>query len=176
MKKRLCAFAKDNKGISLVELIVVVAIMVVLTAAISLGVSTFTSKHATQCAKNMQISLNRARLGAMGKKNAYLAFFQTTDGVYMVERFNEEAYGADGTRIDLSLPAADAVRIGKSGLTVTVNGADLSTGTPQYIEFNRSDGSLKSPSTLQIVVKKGSIKTCTLKVEPLTGKVLFSQD
>ncbi len=175
MKKRFYAFEKDNRGISLVELIIVIAIMVVLTAAISLGVSTFTSKHATQCAKNMQISLNRNRLGAMGKKNAYVAFIQNDDGVFMVERFDSAAYDDAGTRKEAYADDPDAVRIGKAGLVVTVNGTDLTAG-PQYIEFNRSDGSLKSPSTLEIVVKKGSIKTCTLTVEPLTGKVEFSQD
>ena len=175
MKKRLWAFVKDNRGISLVELIIVVAIMVVLTAAISLGVSTFTSKHATQCAKNIQISLNRNRLNSMGKKNAYVAFMQTADGVFMVERFDSDAYAEDGTRKDASADATDAIKIGKGGLEVKVNGVSL-LGRTEYVEFNRSDGSLKSPSSLEIVVKKGSIKTCTIKVEPLTGKVEFSQD
>ena len=174
MKRRLSAFTKDNSGISLVELIVVVAIITVLTAAISLGVSTFTSKHATQCAKNMQISLNRARLGSMGKKNAYIAFFQTADGVFMVERYDNAAYDTDGNRRDLPADVPDAIRIGKAGLTVTINGTNLMSGA-QYIEFNRSDGSLKSPASLEIVVEKGTLKKCTLKVEPLTGKVLFSQ-
>ncbi len=175
MKKRSFAFAKDNRGISLVELIVVVAIMAVLTAAISLGVSTFTSKHATQCAKNMQISLNRNRLNSMGKKHAYIAFMQTADGVYMVERFDSDAYTEDEDRLEASATDADAIKIGKAGLEVKVNGVDLLDNT-EYIEFNRSDGSLKSPSALEIVVKKGSIKTCTINVEPLTGKVEFSQD
>ncbi|MCR5702475.1 MAG: type II secretion system GspH family protein [Lachnospiraceae bacterium] len=190
MKNLLFSLRKDNRGVSLIELIVVMAIMVVLVGAASVGISLVSTKAATQCAKNMQISLNKARINAMGKKNSYIAFIQTGDGVYMVERFDETAYDENtGHRISVwtnpeggsySNPGEmqGVAKIGKTGLDITVNGTDLKTfenGT-SYIEFKRSDGSLKDPANLTIVVKKGTLITYTVHVEPLTGKVVFKQE
>ena len=48
----------NNKGLSLVELIVVIAIMSVLTGVVSFGISNIFNTKVTQCADNMENIIN----------------------------------------------------------------------------------------------------------------------
>ena len=164
-----------NSGISLVEIIVVVAIISVLVGVSSIGFGMVSTKSATQCAKNIQISLERARMNTMGKKNGYVAFFTKADGVYVIEGYDY----VGSPSVDTSDSAAK--KIGKDNLTVNYCFGDASSvpGTvlgvdPVIIEFNRSDGSVKTSfSKFKVSVKKGS-KTYNIELDQLTGRVSMS--
>jgi len=166
---------KNNKGISLVEIIVVVAILSVLIGVTSLGFGMVSTRSATQAAKNTQISIERCRINSMGKISGCIAFFQTADGIFAVEDFD---YSGSMTIDDID--KTKAKRIGKSDVDVKYgygDTADTPLGDGIVIEFNRSDGSVKSiPSTittLTITFKKGS-KTQNVKVDRLTGRVTLT--
>lgn len=155
-------FLKDNRGISLMELIVVTAIMVVLAGTTAFSIRMVSNRSASQCAENMKIGLEKHRTSVMGKKNGRIAFFTDGSGnVYMQEEFDySAAFVKDMTK---------ATKIGRNNVEVTCNGTALSP-TPVIFEFYRSgalkDGSVNCP----IVIKRHS-REYTLTVEPLTGKI-----
>lgn len=159
MKKYL----KDNRGVSLIELIVVLAIMMVLASLTTFSVRMLSSRSATQCAENMKISLEKNRTTVMGKKNGRIAFFRDADGnVCMQEEFN---YSADVA----FKPNSSSTRIGKREVEVYCNGTALTT-SPVIIEFSRS-GSIKSGAeNLPIVIKKQS-KEYEIIIDSITGKI-----
>ena len=199
--KRLQKIHVGNKGISLVELIVVLAIMSVLIGLTGVGIGMVSNKPATQVSNNINIGLNRCRVQTMGKNAGFIAFFEGSDGIYMVERYGELS--------DLSYTVSesdpDAKRIGKKGVAVSYSttysvNADstvdfdsaessaVSIGTNTvYFKFKRSDGSCDTDtmSTLNhnpvgnnnvpaVIVKKGN-KKYMITVQKLTGKVLLTQ-
>lgn len=155
-------FLKDNRGLSLIELIVVSAIMVVLASTTAFSIRMVSNRAASQCAENMKISLEKHRTSVMGKKNGRIAFFTDGSGnVYMQEEFDYSgAFSIDMTK---------ATRIGRNNVDVTCGGVTLST-SPVIFEFNRS-GALKDGISNTPVVIKRNNRVYTLTIEPLTGKI-----
>ena len=176
---------KNNSGISLVEIIVVVAIMSVLIGVTSIGFGMVSTKTATQCAEKMDICLNRARTQTMGKQKGFIAFYSDSEGnVYVVEKFDSDYTGivpADGTcpaLSDAEMNAGIGTKIGKKGIKVTCGDLILTESPyyPVYFEFSRSDGSLKDAYlvNLPIDVEKGHRKL-SINIQKLTGKVVLTK-
>lgn len=179
MKKR-----KNNKGFSLVELVVVIAIMGILVGLTGYGVSLISTKAADECAQRLQIMLERSRTTVMGKSDAYLELYTSGDKIVV----KETIINGDGT---ISEPKV--VEIGGSGVTLEyyltenpsatdpVLTGPISLGTtPLKIAFSRDSGSLR-PSTgsvadgnarycVKFEITKGS-KTREVTIVQLTGKV-----
>jgi len=158
-----------NKGFSLVELVIVVAIVAVLGAVALTGMSLLTSKPVDECAKKIQIALEGNRSTTMGKYSGYLEFTADTDGIYVEEYINGASQGR--------------IKIGQSGVSVMVDSrimGDATTYTsslsslPLKVEFNRADGSLKTQAGVGYVttfrISRGS-RAINVTVDRLTGRV-----
>lgn len=169
-------FLKDKSGISLIELVVVIAIMSVLVGAIGLGVGLSSTKPATQCAKKLQMAIQKTRVDTMGKKNGRLVVKLEADGtISMTEELN---YGTGTAKID------GPVTVGSKGVSIETGspGSPL-TATGFVVEFYRGDGKLYvctsnysgiSEATrydaLPIVVTKGN-RSYSIDIDSLTGRV-----
>lgn len=151
---------KDNRGFSLVEMIIIIAIMTALGGVVVYGLSLVSGKSVTQCARQMQILFEQNRTVAMGKESTYVVIYKTSSGVMAEEFINGSSSGKPPTKI------------GESTVDVTCNGTSIgntpSTGTK--VEFDRSTGALKDNAKLVFVISRGS-KVSTLTIERLTGKV-----
>lgn len=155
-----------NKGFSLVEFIVVVAILAVLGLISAYGVRLLTSRPVDECAKKIQIALEGNRVTTMGKLSAYVEFYLDDDNnVVMKEYIN-------------SNPQKEVV-IGQNVVTVECVMADgsklsLSKTTPVVVQFDRSSGSVKPDASGQLVksfiVSRGD-KKLTVNIDSLTGRV-----
>lgn len=167
---------RNNKGYTLIELIVVIAILTVLTGIVSIGITRILNTKAVQCAKNMESLINKVRINSMGRKAVTVEFYQdSSDGRYYAKTVTDMGYGK-GTKEDTEF-------IGKSGITVqyTIGGTvkTLSDTDTFTLQFDRSSGSLKPSSVTnntndyvsKIEILKGTnvIKTITIYQE--TGKV-----
>lgn len=157
-------FLKDNRGVSLMELIVVTLILVILASATGYSVRMFSNKIATQCAENIKVSLEKHKTSVMGKKNGRIAFFKDGDGnIWMQEEFDYDPSAA------FSADTSKATKIGKAGVEVYYNGTAITTA-PTLVEFNRS-GALKS-STADIKFKvERTTKKYEITIEHITGKI-----
>lgn len=156
-------FLKDNRGVSLIELIVVTSILIVLAGTAAFSIRMVVNRSATQCAQNMKVSLEKHRTAVMGKKNGRIAFYSDANGnIYVQEEF-------DYTSTVFVKNTANATKIGRNNVEVTCGGVAISS-TPVVFEFTRS-GSLKEGSAnVPIVIKRFS-KEYTLTIDSLTGKI-----
>jgi len=164
---------KTNSGVSLIELVVIIAIMAIVVGSISIGIGMVSTQPATQCASNIEICLNRCRIHTMGKTKGFVAFYEESDGIYMLESLGDYS---DPTIDESKLSNTEVTkkRIGKKGVVLSVDGENPTTG-PVFFEFNRSDGSLEESSQSEIYVIKGR-KCHRVEVQPPTGKVILHKN
>lgn len=163
----------NNKGLSLVEIVIVVTIMTVLTGVMAVGVSLALSKPADECAEKIVSTLSNARITTMGKQGITLKFYEAGDQSIWLE---EVITNPDGS------PAPPKrTKIGQKGVVVkykltgdTAANRDLGSEALE-LSFKRSTGGFNTAGSSgeyceEIVVSKGN-RTKTITLYYLTGKV-----
>lgn len=162
---------KDNRGVSLVEMIIVIAILAVVSGGLALGIGAAVSKPAEECARKITDSLKNARISTMGKQTVNLELYADTDGIYLKEKMT----GSGGTSSEKT------VKIGQRGVEVSFQLTGESSFTslggassPLVLSYERTTGGFKEVSPGKycqyIKIKKGS-REYTLELYSLTGKV-----
>ena len=165
---------KDNKGFSLVELIVVIAIMSILAGVVTISLSSANGTYVKECAAHMKSQLNNARQMTMAKSRVSLKFYVDSNGAYYADMC---VYGSD----QVSVIDTTTTKLGRKSVVVqyTTNSSyaessftTLTASNPIEIEFDRSSGAVKNSSgcVKQIKVSKGS-NTKKITIYPETGKV-----
>lgn len=159
----------NNKGFSLVELMVVVGIMAVVAGIFVFGFSLISNKQVDQCTKKIQMALENARTTSMGKSNVSLKFEYSGGKIYV----NKEVTlnnSTTKTKTEIG-DGALVVEYKKSNETDPVS---LKTSPLDKVSFNRSSGALK-PLTgdvyLEYIKISNGKKTLKVKIEKLTGRV-----
>lgn len=154
MDKANIIYRKHNNGFSIVELVVVIAIMSVIVGITSFGIGMLSGRQAQKASSRFGSNLDRIRTISMGKSSASLELYVTSTGVYTKETI-------DGA-------VRDEVMLGPSKVTcsysyVTSEGAttvEMGVGDSITIIFDRSDGSLKSIySSGSAIYEKGTTKS-----------------
>lgn len=160
---------KDNRGMSLVEIIIVIAILSTLTALVTMGLSSIFEKPAEECARKLTSTLQSARTTTMGKRDTFVSIYKDDDDNIMVQET------VNGT-------AKPAVKVGESSLVVTytMGGSDGhalgGASSPLVIKFDRSNGSLvdKAAGCSQIKVSSRSGETIHyVDISYMTGRVEY---
>lgn len=167
----------NNHGFSIVELVVVIAIMSLLVALTSFGVGMLSGRPAQKASARFKTNVERTRTITMGRTSAELTLFVTDDGIFTKET-------VDGTTKDsVMLAPASVICSYTDGIDVF----EMTSGDSVTITFNRSDGSLSlvSNSDGTDIYKAGVTKTinnvgfCFTKankkynvnIVPVTGRV-----
>ena len=158
---------KNNEGFSLVELIVIIAIMAVLTGAIITYVGSLGNAQAKKCVNGIVTGFSQTKVCAMSRANASMVVYTNDDGVFLVtnQGSNErvEKIGTAGTVVQYR-----TVRDSNSFSPV---GDSAATGIK--IEFDRASGACKK--TVSGKYCYGFKVTCgkttyIVNIEPLTGR------
>ena len=183
MKKNLAEFKLNNKGISILELVVVIAIMSVIGVTLFLATSVATDRHVTSCTNKISTAIEQTRSLTLGKQSGKIKFWVNANGEICAQLYiNGTEYGNE-------------VEIGHTGLTVkfiyvyapnpgmVVRRELGSIGSGEIeLEFSRSTGGVTrqvvggtteiAPEYLlkSIEVTNGH-RTMTITVDTYTGRV-----
>ena len=173
-----------NAGYTLVEIIVVVAIIAITLTLVFLSVNTVFALDVRQTAKDLAGELAKEKIACMTRTgNVYLRLYKTDAGI-LADRYEN------------GVLTEQAVSIGKKVVAVTYYSATNTAGivldsTGVIISFNRNDGSFKTigqawmlynPSSnptysgeyyTKFVITSGG-RTSTVTLYPQTGKTAFS--
>lgn len=170
MKKR----NNDNRGFSLVEIIITVAILSILMGVVGYGFNMTNGKPAEQCAKRLAATISNARTDAMGKYGNTITV--KNDGgilkVYeeILVKPGEEPFKRDSV-------------VGSKGVTVKyrigTGGYDneLGVGDSIILKYNSGSGAMKTtaPSDKYYTgfkIEKAG-KVWYVKLETMTGRVTY---
>ena len=123
MKKEL-----RNKGFSLIELIVIIAIMGVMLAVGGYSLTAISSANAKQCAKELEAGLNSTRAESYSSDTsaniATVSFYKGTDGIYMEKSYEAGAKKIGGSKVTVSYKlegSTDYVQLDANKLTFSFN-------------------------------------------------------
>jgi len=176
---------KDNKGFSLVELIVVIAILALMMGMFLLTTGILNVRAGRQCAKQIRHELERVRIATMGKNEVSLRLYVGSDGrVYVEETVTAPKIGSTGTHTYTE----DAKQIGSKRVKVQIRlqGASDFTDLKEGVrfQFNRGTGAfetvksitdeqsgISAPYCIEEIKVTGGGQEHLLKLKRVTGKV-----
>ena len=173
---------KDNRGMSLVEIILVIALMIVVAGFTGYGVSLIGQRPVEECARKVEIALNQNRTNSMGKQEAYLEFYMTSDGRAAFQEYWKSVRD-DSVHSVHSEDGEDGLVIGAADVKMRFVYKDA-TGVESVVpmetdhirvSFKRDSGSLVEETSggfldrIEIYKGEGHIKT--VSIDKLTGKV-----
>lgn len=186
---------KDNRGFSLIELIIVIAILAVFLGAGAFGMTLLTGAEAKQAANKFSSELNDVKTGNLARASEVLTltYFAEADvdatkgidraGYYVIKDSYTIMNTAPDADIKVSLAGKDGSGnfldreysyLGNSRVEVAAVYTDGTTAdpktTPVEIEFSRKDGSLINASaTLDYVTFKSGTRVFGIDFVPSTG-------
>ncbi|MEG1848278.1 MAG: prepilin-type N-terminal cleavage/methylation domain-containing protein [Lachnospiraceae bacterium] len=177
---------KQNKGFSLVEIIIVITIMTVLAGLMSVSVSLIFGLDAKKCAKQLEGYLNLAKTNALSKDAEELRIYRGSDQQYYVD-FVEYYYTGEVTNPTLTSKVIQTELIGKDTVTITYTLTSGSTGQIDVgksitIGFHRSTGAFQAVKIndtqtaaycTALTIARGT-KQYTIEMIPETGKHIIS--
>ena len=164
---------KNNKGYSLVELIIVVAIIAVIGLGATWSIILVFSANAKTCANDIVGAISECKIMTMTKGQGNVRTIIYRDGA------GGTIYSELQTRETSSSPWVTSrdgqEKIGASRCSVgTTDGADdipTSRETAWAFYFDRSTGKLMSDTTVNEIYVMGGRKNYYIKIEKLTGKI-----
>lgn len=155
---------QNQKGFTLVELIVVMAIMALLISGSIISYSLVVGQNIKGCTADVQSYIARTRVEALSKQDIKLTLSTTDYGVYA-------KLSTENRDVKIGRPAISISYTTDKGNTVELSGTQK-----LVLSFDRSTGAFKplegTPSTeycTSIVLTSGS-RTMTIKLIPKTGK------
>lgn len=159
----------NKKGYSLMELIVVMAILVVIAGGSIVGVSLITSRPCERAAQTLSECLKQTRMDAMGFKSSEGELYYDSDQLWYVEK-------ADGSEIKKTI-LCDKKVDAKVNFTDS-SSVNLSASLSQKFNFDRASGALKpelSGKTISSIIISRGNDSFTISFSPLTGRVDISR-
>lgn len=157
----------NNSGYSIIELIIVLAIIAVLMGSVFYSIILVFSANAKSCANNIQRSIGDCKVTTMGKADAYMELYRNDDGIYTRMHVTE----SDGTTTD-----GEPQKVGTNKVEVGyVQGStetQLMPGASIQIRFDRSNGGFKAGAggIYEEIYVRGGSKNYAIVLTELTGK------
>ncbi|MCM1088522.1 MAG: type II secretion system GspH family protein [Muribaculaceae bacterium] len=136
---------KDEKGFSLVELVIILAIMAVLGSVMFYSFTLVTGQYARECANNLSASLNKEKNYALTRSatvDCYMELVKDSDG------YHAKYYVPKNAITETEWELAEEQSIGKErvGVICTLDsGSEITLASGQSVKFvyNRSSGAMK---------------------------------
>ena len=164
----------NNKGYSLLEVVIIVAILGVISGFLVTSSSLFDGRRVKACADSISSLLEKVRMTNLGKDEVTLTIYKDSDNVIkarIVTMVEDKISGRTEKSVTDDV-SNDNIEVYYS-TDISVNSATLLGAEGMSFSFNRSSGSVKntSPNGIQcIVLRKGNAEK-KIKIYTVTGKI-----
>jgi prepilin-type N-terminal cleavage/methylation domain-containing protein len=166
---------EDNRGFSMVEIIVTIAILVILAATAIRSIAYLNHGNAKKCMGQLESTLDRVQSETLGKETTpYLYVFKSDKGYRMVTSTNKNLTWAELNSMTSTALGGNNLKLTAKNM-VTASGtkinSDLSGGEVLRLGFQKSTGAFLSDSYCESIVLTGNGgSTRTLYLVERTGK------
>lgn len=180
MKERFLGTGSDNRGMSLVEIIIVVAIMSTMIGVLSFGLSLVSGKPAEECAQKLASVIQHTRTITMGKNMTTITIYMDAEGKIVAREESERLIDNDGngvTDVKETVVGEDGVRVVchlEGGGETEITGSnevellfDRGSGALKMVKINGTD---RGKCRIEIEISKAN-KTKYIVIIPVTGKL-----
>lgn len=164
----------NNKGYSLLEAIVIIAILGVLTGFMATSSGLFDGRRVKACADSVSSLLDKVRLANLGKDEVTLTIYKDTDQAIKAKIVTKIMSRNDSiTKTFIEDVSNDNVEMSYS--TDISGSAENPAGAAGMVfNFNRNTGAIRdtSPNGIQcIILRKGNAEK-KIKIYAATGKII----
>ncbi len=160
---------KDNRGYSLVELIIVIAVIAALATTLALSVSLIFSANAKTCANDIMSAISECKITTMsyGQGNVRLLLYRGDNGNIYSRLQTRDSAGSSWEN-----GGEEAEKIGARRCSVTDGaGNELPDESGAWeIYFDRSSGSFTDQTTISELHIEGGSRHYRIQLEKLTGR------
>lgn len=160
----------DNRGYSLIELVIVLAIIAIIMSTVFYSIILIFSANAKSCANNIQRSIGECKVTTMGKADAYMELYRDSEGTVYTKMYVTES---DGTSTEEEPQKVGTSRVYVGYATSGGTKTPLEAGDKIEIRFDRSNGGFKAGAGGVIyrnIYVEGGSKKYRIEMIPLTGK------
>lgn len=174
----------DNQGFSLVELIIVVAILSVMAGVIGYGFNMTNGRPVEQCAKRLAGAISHGRTATMGKYRNTITVAKDAKGNLTVTEDTLVLAKDDEHGIPADVTSQRASTVGSKDMTVKYKigtggyDTELTPGSSIVLRYDSGSGAMKKTApgdayyTGFEISKAGT--TWYVKLEAMTGRVSYS--
>ena len=163
----------NNKGYSLLEVIIIVAILGVITGFIATSSGLFDGRRVKACADSISSLLEKVRMTNLGKDKVTLTIYKESDNVIKAKILTTvRDRNSETQRTVVENVSNDNVDIYYSS-DISGSNPVLLGNTEMSFSFDRSSGSVNSTYPLDvqcIILRKGDAMK-KIKIYRITGKV-----
>ncbi len=164
----------NNKGYSLLEAIVIIAILGVLTGFMATSSGLFDGRRVKACADSVSSLLDKVRLANLGKDEVTLTIYKDTDQAIKAKIVTKIVSRNDSIEKTFIEDVSDD-NVEMSYSTDISGSAENPAGAAGMVfNFNRNTGAIKdtSPNGIQcIILRKGNAEK-KIKIYAATGKII----
>lgn len=165
----------NNKGYSLLEAIVIIAILGVLTGFMATSSGLFDGRRVKACADSVSSLLDKVRLANMGKDEVTLTIYKDTDQAIKAKIVTKIVSRNDSITEKTFIEDVSNDNVEMSYSTDISGSAENPAGAAGMVfNFNRNTGAIKdtSPNGIQcIILRKGNAEK-KIKIYAATGKII----
>ena len=163
-------YVNNNNGYSIIELIIVLAIIAIIISTVFYSIILVFSANAKSCANNIQRSIGDCKVTTMGKSAAYMELYRDADQNVYTRMYVMDSGG--------SYVPSEPQKVGTSRVYVAYTpegGAEteLLAGDKIEIRFDRASGGFEEDASGNIYEKlhvQGGSKKYEIVLTKLTGK------
>ena len=165
----------NNKGYSLLEAIVIIAILGVLMGFMATSSGLFDGRRVKACADSVSSLLDKVRLANMGKDEVTLTIYKDTDQAIKAKIVTKIVLRNDSITEKTFIEDVSNDNVEMSYSTDISGSAENPAGAAGMVfNFNRNTGAIKdtSPNGIQcIILRKGNAEK-KIKIYAATGKII----
>ena len=165
----------NNKGYSLLEAIVIIAILGVLTGFMATSSGLFDGRRVKACADSVSSLLDKVRLANLGKDEVTLTIYKDTDKAIKAKIVTKIVSRNDSITEKTFIENVSNDNVEMSYSTDISGSAENPAGAAGMVfNFNRNTGAIKdtSPNGIQcIILRKGNAEK-KIKIYAATGKII----
>ena len=165
----------NNKGYSLLEAIVIIAILGVLTGFMATSSGLFDGRRVKACADSVSSRLDKVRLANLGKDEVTLTIYKDTDKAIKAKIVTKIMSSNRSITEKTFIEDVSDDNVEMSFSTDMSGSAENPAGAAGMVfNFNRNTGAIKdtSPNGIQcIILRKGNAEK-KIKIYAATGKII----